>query len=88
MQLPNSPNRVTNTHGALYAGTPLQQFARLRVFANGETVIQIYQYGAWVEICPGNEAAFRPMRIIPSYPNHEKDKTQPAQALAPSQAAN
>jgi len=69
MQLPNSPNRVINTHGALYFGTPLQEFARRREYQTGETVIQVYRYGTWVEICPGNEAAFRPMRIIPSYPN-------------------
>jgi hypothetical protein len=73
--------RIVNTHGALHFGTPLQEFARRREYQTGETVIQIYQYGAWVEICPGNEVAFRPMRIIPSYPNHDYQKPQNPQEI-------
>jgi hypothetical protein len=70
--------KVVNTHGALHFGTPLQEFARRREYSTGETVIQAYRYGAWVEICPGNEAAFRPMRIIPNpnlYHNHDYQNT-------------
>lgn len=69
--------KIVNTHGALYAGTPMQQFARKREYATGEIVIQVFQYGAWVEICPGSESAFRPMRIIPSYPNEHQDTKHP-----------
>ena len=79
--------RIVNTHGALYFGTPLQEFARRREYSTGETVIQVYRYGAWVEICPGNEAAFRPMRIIPSCLNqidYEIQQTQNPQTVPQS----